>query len=110
MSGQILGFLIWALTGILFILLGICSACSKTPAGFWANVKTFEVTDVKRYNHAVGKLFCIFGLVLILLGTPLLLEEGPMWILLSVAGVMAAAIVLMAVYILVIEKKYKKAA
>lgn len=25
--------------------------------GFWANIKTFTVNDVKGYNHATGKLF-----------------------------------------------------
>ena len=108
MTGQILGFLVWTAVGVLFILLGIRSAYSRTPAGFWANAETFEVTDVKRYNHAVAKLFCVFGIGLILLETPLLLEEGSPWILLSVAGVVGEAIALMAVYVLVIEKKYKK--
>ena len=55
-----------------------------------ANADVFEVTDIKKYNHAVAKLFCIFGIVLIVLGIPLL------------------AIIAMVVYSLVIEKKYKK--
>lgn len=107
MTGGLVGFIICGLVGCLFIVLGICSARSKTPAGFWANVETFEVTDVDRYNHAVARLFCAFGVVLILMGIPLLFGKDA-WVLLSVLGCMIMVIVLMAVYILVIEKKYKK--
>ena len=107
MTEGLVGFIIWGLVGCMFIVLGVCSALSKTPAGFWANVETFEVTDIDRYNHAVARLFCVFGIALIFMGIPLLFGKD-LWILLSVVGCMIMAIILMAVYILVIEKKYKK--
>ncbi len=69
--------------------------------GFWANAKMFEVTDIRKYNAAIGKLF-------IALGIPLLLEQNSAWILLSTFGVMAEVIFIMIIYVLVIEKKYKK--
>lgn len=108
MAGQLTGFIMWCLVGCMFIVFGVYSAFSKTPTGFWANVKTFEVTDVKKYNLAVAKLFCTFGAAVVILGVPLLSPQDSPWILLSVVGIMAAAIVLMAVYVLMIEKKYKK--
>lgn len=76
----------------------------KKPAGFWANVETLEVFDIKKYNHAVAKLFGIFGIVLIALGVPLLAGQNSAWIMFSVLGVMAESVVAMAVYSLGIEK------
>lgn len=105
---MIIGFAIWGMVGVLFICIGIYALCSKKPVGFWANAEMFEVTDIKKYNHAVAKLFCVFGIVVILLGTPLLLGQNSVWILLSVVGLLVESIVAMAVYSLVIEKKYKK--
>ncbi len=75
---------------------------------FWANTEVFEVSDVKKYNHAVFKLFCIFGIVFVALGFPLLAGQNSEWALLSVVGVMIESITPMAVYSIVIERKYRK--
>ena len=56
----------------------------------------------------MGKLWCVFGLILIVLGLPLLKKQNSPFILFSILGVMAEAIVTMAVYVTVIEKKYRK--
>ena len=103
-----IAFLIWSIVGCLFICLGIYSFFSKKPAGFWANAEMFQVTDVKNYNRAVGKLFCAFGIVFVILGLPLLSGQNSPWILLSVFGVMIECIAIMIIYTTVIEKKYKK--
>ena len=110
MSETMLTFLIWAVIGLLFVLMGIYAIFSKKaqPMGFWANAKMFEVTDVKKYNAAMGKLFCAFGIVFIILGLPLLDGQNSAWIILSAFGVMGEAIVMMGIYTIVIEKKYKK--
>ena len=62
MDGRITGFIVWAVFGCMFIGLAIYVWFSKKPAGFWANVETLEVFDIKKYNHAVAKLFGIFGI------------------------------------------------
>ena len=110
MSETMLAFIIWSAIGLLVIIIGIYAFFSKKaqPMGFWANAKMFEVTDVRKYNAAMGKLFVGFGIVFILLGLPLLSGQNSALILLSAFGVMAEAIMLMAIYTLVIEKKYKK--
>ncbi len=108
MTEMSLGFLIWSMVGCMFICLGIYSIFSKRPVGFWANANMFEVTDIKKYNCAVAKLFCIFGIIFILLGVPLLQEQNSAWISLSVFGTMAESITAMVIYVTVIEKKYKK--
>ncbi len=108
MSGNIIGFIIWCIMGVLFIGLGIFAFTAKKAVGFWANAKMFEVTDVKKYNKACGILWCVFGFVFIALGLPMLAGQNSPMILLSVIGVMAEVIVLMVVYSQVIEKKYRK--
>ena len=90
------------------MLLGIIDIFSKKPAGFWANSKPFEVNDVKGYNRATGLLFIAYGLVFNLLGIPLLMGKNNPFIILSMVGVMFETIVVMAVYSIVITKKYKK--
>ena len=52
--------------------------------------------------------FCVFGIIFICLGFPLLSGQNSVWILFSVVGVMAEIIIAMVVYTTVIEKKYKK--
>lgn len=101
-------FIIWCLTACIFVGIGIGCAFAKKATGFWANVETFEVTDVKKYNHAMAKIWCIFGIVMIILGIPLLDGQNSALAMLSILGVIIEIIVLMIVYVLVIEKKYKK--
>ena len=110
MTEMMLAFTIWSIIGLLFIILGIYAFFSKKaqPMGFWANAKMFEVTDVRKYNAAMGKLFIGFGIIFIVLGLPLLSGQNSALILLSAFGVMAEVIVIMAIYTIVIEKKYKK--
>lgn len=107
MDSSVIGFIVWCAVGCVFLCLAIVAWFSKKPVGFWANAQVFEPLDVKKYNHAVAKLFFVFGMVLTALGIPLLAGQNSAWALLSVAGVLVESIVTMAVYALVIEKKYK---
>ena len=88
--------------------LGAYTWFSKKPMGFWANVEVFKVTDVKGYNHALSKLFCVYGIILIILGLPLLAGQNSPWIAVTILGAMLESIAAMIVYSVVIEKKYKK--
>lgn len=110
MEGRMIGFVIWCIAGSMFVGMGMYAWFLKKPVpmGFWANAKMFEVVDVKKYNRAMAKLFCMFGIVFIALGVPLLAGQNSGWIVLSIVGVMAESITAMAVYSLKIEKKYKK--
>lgn len=105
-----LEFILYALVGAALILLGIRAFFSKKEVafGFWANTDMFPVSDIKAYNRAVGKLWCIYGIIFILLGTPLLGEQNSPLILVSIIGVMFETIAAMAVYVIIIEKKYRK--
>ena len=108
MPGTIIAFLIWSLISILLAACGICAFFSKKTVGFWANVKPIQVTDVRKYNRATGRLLCAFGVGLFPLGLPLLAGQNSPWIILSVLGTMFEIIVVMAVYTVAIEAKYQK--
>lgn len=108
MTGNIIGFVIWAIAGVIITSLGIRAYFSRKLIVFWANIKPISVNDITGYNRAVGKLFVIYGVILIALGLPLLSGQNSPFILLSVLGVMIETIVIMAVYSLCIERKYKE--
>jgi len=105
-----MAFMIWAVCGAAFIVLGIFDSLSKKEVAFsfWANAETFPVNDVKAYNRAIGKLFCVFGIFFIILGIPLLGGQDSPFILLSIIGAMFETIIVMVVYVTVIEKNTEK--
>lgn len=107
MDGRIIGFIVWVAVGCFMIGLGINAFFSKKAVGFWANIKTFAVNDIRGYNNAVGKLFVIYGIIFIVLGVPLLNGQNTPYILLSILGVMIETIAIMSIYNIVITKKYK---
>ena len=106
---MMVGFVIWMLWSVVMVALGIYAFFSKRtmPFGFWANAEVFKVKDVRAYNRAVGKLWCVFGFVFALLGLPLLTGQNSPYIILSIMGCMVEAIGAMIVYVTVIEKKYR---
>lgn len=107
-AGGIIGFVIWCICSGIFLVIGISCFRASEPAGFWANVKMCEVTDTKKYNKAVGKLFCCFGVVFAILGLPMLAGQNSPLLFLSIAGCIILIITTMLVYELVIMKKYRK--
>ncbi len=107
MSGATMGFLVWAVLGAIMIGFGIRALFMKTAIGFWANIRQFPVNDIKGYNRSTGILFMCYGIIFIVLGLPLLTGQNSPFILLSVLGVMLETIVMMAIYIMVITKKYR---
>lgn len=106
MEEHILGFVMWCAVGVMFLCMAGYAWVAKKPVGFWANAEMFEVTDVRKYNRDMARLFAVYGVVMMGLGIPLLLGNSG-WILVSVVGIMAETIAAMAVYSLVIEKKYR---
>ena len=90
-----IGFTAWGVAGILMIGIGIWALFSKKPVNFWANTSVSEINNPN-------------GIIFIILGIPLLAGQNSAWILLSVIGVMIESIMAMIIYVLVIEKKYKK--
>lgn len=106
---RIAAFVVWLVVGIGFVALGIYIMNSKKakPFGFWANDEAPEVTDVKKYNKALGKLWIIFGVGFIVLGLPLLAGQNSALIMISVVGSMFLCIGIMVYYTIAIEAKFK---
>lgn len=102
-----LGFIIWACVGVMIMGIGVFSFFSRKPMGFWANVKMFNVSDYKKYNHSLGKLLLLYGAVFTGLGTPLLGGQNSPVIIFSIIGLMIESIIAMVVYTQIIEKKYR---
>ena len=110
MEERLIAFIIWAIIGVLFILMGIYDLTSKKakPFGFWANAEVAPIEDVKGYNCALGILWCVYGVVFTLIGLPLLNERNSGLIIIPILGAMVISIVAMAVYVVAIEPKYRK--
>ena len=108
MDGADLGFIIWCLCGGFFIVLGIYALFSKKAMGFWAGQEVVEVTDIRKYNNAMAKLFCAMGIGFIFLGIPLLGGQNSAGIVISILGITFESIMAMVIYLVVIERKYKK--
>lgn len=107
MTGRMIGCGCYILLGICCIIFGIWLMIVRRdkPVGFWANAKELpQVNDVNGYNRAVGKLWCAYGLVIALLGLPLL-DRTLGWI--TILGTCWASIGLMIIYSVVILKKYE---
>lgn len=107
MNENMFFFIILCIWAVIYMCLAIYIWFSKKAIRFWGKKKMFEVTDIKKYNHAMAKIYVAHGIVLILLGLPLLTGHHK-WIIVSVAGVIVETIAFMVVYSFVIKKKYKK--
>lgn len=110
MEGRLTAFIIWAIVGALFIIMGIYISNSNKakPFGFWANAEVAPIEDVKGYNRALGILWCAYGILFTLIGAPLLKGQNSGVIILSILGVMFISIAAMVVYVVGIEPKYGK--
>ena len=110
MEERIIAFVIWEILGVLFIAMGIYNLNSKEakPFGFWANTEVAPIEDVKSYNHALGIVWCGYGVLFTLIGLPLLDEQNSGLIILSILGAMFISIAAMVVYVVGIESKYCK--
>ena len=105
-----IAFIIWAVLGVFFVVMGIYDMTSKKekPFGFWANAEVAPIEDVKGYNRALGKLWCVYGVLFTLIGLPLLDEQNTGLIIIPILGAMFISIAAMMVYVVGIESKYRK--
>lgn len=99
-------FMVWSVISALFIGLGIVCFFYKKPMYFWTVKEVYRVRDVRKYNEALGKLWLCFGVLLELLGLPLLLDQNMPWVIITLLGTVWLVILLMVVYTR-IEKKHR---
>lgn len=110
MEETLIAFMIWAIIGLIFILMGIYDLNSKKekPFGFWANAEVVPIEDVKGYNRALGRLWCVYGILFIVIGLPILDGQNSSLMIIPVLGAMLISIAAMIVYVIGIESKYRK--
>lgn len=99
-----LGF--WLLGCSVFVLFGTIAWNARQAVRFWNISQQIQVSNIKKYNHAVAKMWFVFALLLAVTGMPLLTGQNSAWIVVTILGTMFLAIALMVVYIK-IEKKYR---
>ncbi len=107
-----MGFIIWSLCGLAFIIAGIYCIRSKKEVAFafWANSNppSIKQINIKPYNKALGKLWCGYGFFFILIGLPLLGDDNSIFMIIPLIGCVLGTIILMCVYIIKIEGKYRE--
>jgi len=110
MEERVIAFVIWAIMGVLFIVMGVYNFNSRKtkPFGFWANAEIVPIEDVKGYNRALGRLWCVYGVLFTLIGLPLLDAQNSGLIIIPILGAMFISIAAMVAYVVVIEPKYSK--
>ncbi len=104
---MVIGFVVWSLVCAVMIGIGIADYHAKEAVGFWTGTQPPEVKDVKKYNHACGIMWIIYGLVLEGVGVPLIfLTENSAQLVWLIFGALAATGGLMVAYVF-IERKWK---
>ena len=106
MHGNIAGFAVWAVCSLIFVGIGIRCFYAKTAVGFWAGIREPEVSDVRGYNRAVGRLWIGFGIYFILTGIPLLVGKIALIVTVTLLGSIIGCIGLMMIYTIGISRKY----
>lgn len=103
-----MGFIIWSIVAIIFMIIGISAWKSKQEVGFFTFSKPPKMNDVVKYNHAVSKLWFSFAAILEAIGIPLLfVEQNSPIAILIIFEVMILVIAIIIIY-LRIEKKHSR--
>ncbi|MBR6019409.1 MAG: hypothetical protein IK055_04230 [Lachnospiraceae bacterium] len=103
------GFIVWSVVAVLLCGIGIWALKAKNAVGFFAGIKPPEVDDVKKYNHAVAKIWFVYAGIFELFGIPLLfLKQNPPLFVIPILGVVMASIGLAIAYTLIEAKHQKK--
>jgi uncharacterized iron-regulated membrane protein len=103
-----MAFGLWCAVSALMIALGVITYNMKKPAGFFANSPApAKVTDTKKYNHALGKLWIAYGILLMASGLPLLKEKPGALLIITMLGTVFSTLAMVCIYAAVIAPKYK---
>ena len=98
-------FCVWSLSSLLFVVFGICALSAKKPTVFWTHERKIEVSNVKAYNKALALLYFVYSFVILILGIPMQNSAG---FIIPVLGLPIASILMIAVYVVCIESKYRR--
>lgn len=100
-----IGFIFWSLASLVLIFRGICARKSEGPVRFFTVYRAPWVYDIKKYNNAISVLSIVGGIVLEILGIPLLRKSSSYLLVVTIAA--GIWIIILTVIYEIIEKKYK---
>ena len=102
---MIAGFVIWSAVFLVLLGIGIRAWKSDKAVGFYSGIKPPEVTDVRKYNHAVAVLWFVYACLFEGLGIPFLfLRQNAVGFLWVAPGVVIISIALMIIYNRILRK------
>lgn len=102
-------FCVWSLFSLLFVVFGICTLLAKKPTVFWTHERKIKVRDVKAYNKALAFLYFVYAFTILILGVPMLFSrQNSAGFIIPVLGLPIASILMIAVYVICIETKYRR--
>lgn len=105
---MIVAFIIWTLMSFLFLGIGIYALKSNTPVTFFTFQESIQVSDIKAYNKAVGKLWIVSAVLLEVSGIPFLFfKQNSPFFLLTIFSTIFICLGMMIVYVQ-IQSKYEK--
>lgn len=114
MAETIMCFVIYLLVALVMIGIGVSQLKSKTPVGFYSGEKPFEageLSDVPMWNKKHGKMWIIYGVIIIFSGLAgtFLIGADAAWqvVLIPMAGGVVAPIIWMIGYHERLVRKYK---
>lgn len=104
-----MAFYIFLFIGILFLVVALRIYYAKKPINMWANdTSKMEVSDVTKYNHAVGRLVGIYACLLVIAGVPLYkIQQNSPTVVVTVLLVVFGTLGMIICYTF-IEGKYRK--
>ena len=103
---MIIAFVIWSALALAFVGIGVWCRRSGKAVGFYSNAEPPAVTDVRRYNKAVSRLWFVLAPLYEAMGVPFLFarQNSPVYAF-TVLGVVFLMIAAMVAYSR-IEAKY----
>ncbi len=103
-----IAFIIFLFCGFIFLAIGIYDFYAKKQQSFWNAGNPPKVNDIKKWNRALGKLFCSYGLALIFAGISFLFPLKSSIIIVIVLIIIFGGLAIMIfIYLKIIEPKYK---
>lgn len=99
-------YLCWLAGDAVTLIFGIYAWLAKEPVRFWTVGQKIQVNSIKKYNHAVAKLWFLLTIGLAAFGLPLISGQNSAWIVVSILGTVFLSIIVMVIYTR-IEKKYR---
>ena len=104
---MIIGFVIWSIAAVLFLVIGISSWRSENEVGFFTGVNPPKMKDVTAYNHAVGKIWFWFTGLFEIAGIPFLFMKQNSLIALLIVVVVFLLVIGVIIAYLRVEAKYR---